>query len=458
MDEMYRCQTSVSYLKKVKRLFLCERKKTMENDQMFKRTVQPVLDVNERPKAGQWAFLSLQHLFAMFGATVLVPFLTGLPVSSALLASGIGTLFYILITKGKIPAYLGSSFAFITPIITGLSTNSLGDMLVALFMSGVMYVIIGIAIKLSGINWLMHLLPPVVVGPVIMVIGLSLAPTAVNMVMFENAGDMKGYNLSYIAVAGITLLVTLIVQGFAKGFFSLIPVLIGIVVGYITAIMFGIVDFKPVEKAAWFQFPDIYLPFADYHPSIHLGLITIMLPIVFVTVSEHIGHQMVINKIVGRNFFEDPGLHRSIIGDGVSTMFSSIIGGPPSTTYGENIGVLAITKIYSIYVIGGAAVFAIMLGFVGKFTALISSIPTPVMGGVSILLFGTIAASGLRMLVESQVDFAQNRNLVIASVILVIGIGNMMLNLSDLGVKLTIEGMALSATAGILLNLLLPKR
>ncbi|MBF1992704.1 uracil permease [Staphylococcus schleiferi] len=430
----------------------------MENDQMFKRTVQPVLDVNERPKAGQWAFLSLQHLFAMFGATVLVPFLTGLPVSSALLASGIGTLFYILITKGKIPAYLGSSFAFITPIITGLSTNSLGDMLVALFMSGVMYVIIGIAIKLSGINWLMHLLPPVVVGPVIMVIGLSLAPTAVNMVMFENAGDMKGYNLSYIAVAGITLLVTLIVQGFAKGFFSLIPVLIGIVVGYITAIMFGIVDFKPVEKAAWFQFPDIYLPFADYHPSIHLGLITIMLPIVFVTVSEHIGHQMVINKIVGRNFFEDPGLHRSIIGDGVSTMFSSIVGGPPSTTYGENIGVLAITKIYSIYVIGGAAVFAIMLGFVGKFTALISSIPTPVMGGVSILLFGTIAASGLRMLVESQVDFAQNRNLVIASVILVIGIGNMMLNLSDLGVKLTIEGMALSATAGILLNLLLPKR
>ncbi len=430
----------------------------MENDQMFKRTVQPVLDVNERPKAGQWAFLSLQHLFAMFGATVLVPFLTGLPVSSALLASGIGTLFYILITKGKIPAYLGSSFAFITPIITGLSTNSLGDMLVALFMSGVMYVIIGIAIKLSGINWLMHLLPPVVVGPVIMVIGLSLAPTAVNMAMFENAGDMKGYNLSYIAVAGITLLVTLIIQGFAKGFFSLIPVLIGIVVGYITAIIFGIVDFKPVEKAAWFQFPDIYLPFADYHPSIHLGLITIMLPIVFVTVSEHIGHQMVINKIVGRNFFEDPGLHRSIIGDGVSTMFSSIIGGPPSTTYGENIGVLAITKIYSIYVIGGAAVFAIMLGFVGKFTALISSIPTPVMGGVSILLFGTIAASGLRMLVESQVVFAQNRNLVIASVILVIGIGNMMLNLSDLGVKLTIEGMALSATAGILLNLLLPKR
>ncbi|MCO4328209.1 uracil-xanthine permease family protein [Staphylococcus hyicus] len=430
----------------------------MQNEEMFKRTVQPVLDVHEKPKPAQWAFLSIQHLFAMFGATVLVPFLTGLPVSSALLASGVGTLLYILITKGKIPAYLGSSFAFITPIITGLSTNSLGDMLVALFMSGVMYVLIGIAIKISGTNWLMHILPPVVVGPVIMVIGLSLAPTAVNMAMFENAGEMKGYNLTYVTVAAITLFVTLIVQGFAKGFFSLIPVLIGIIVGYIAAISFGIVDFTKVQDASWLQFPDIYIPFADYHPSIHLGLIAVMLPIVFVTVSEHIGHQMVINKIVGRNFFEDPGLHRSIIGDGVSTMFSSIIGGPPSTTYGENIGVLAITKIYSIYVIAGAAVIAIMLGFVGKFTALISSIPTPVMGGVSILLFGTIAASGLRMIVESHVDFAQNRNLVIASVILVIGIGNMMLNLSDLGVKLTIEGMALSATAGIILNLLLPKR
>ncbi|PTJ88845.1 uracil permease [Staphylococcus hyicus] len=430
----------------------------MQNEEMFKRTVQPVLDVHEKPKPAQWACLSIQHLFAMFGATVLVPFFTGLPVSSALLASGVGTLLYILITKGKIPAYLGSSFAFITPIITGLSTNSLGDMLVALFMSGVMYVLIGIAIKISGTNWLMHILPPVVVGPVIMVIGLSLAPTAVNMAMFENAGEMKGYNLTYVAVAAITLFVTLIVQGFAKGFFSLIPVLIGIIVGYIAAISFGIVDFTKVQDASWLQFPDIYIPFADYHPSIHLGLIAVMLPIVFVTVSEHIGHQMVINKIVGRNFFEDPGLHRSIIGDGVSTMFSSIIGGPPSTTYGENIGVLAITKIYSIYVIAGAAVIAIMLGFVGKFTALISSIPTPVMGGVSILLFGTIAASGLRMIVESHVDFAQNRNLVIASVILVIGIGNMMLNLSDLGVKLTIEGMALSATAGIILNLLLPKR
>ena len=277
--------------------------------------------------------------------------LTHLPISAALLASGIGTLLYILITKAKIPAYLGSSFAFITPIITGLSTHSLGDMLVALFMSGLMYVIIGIFIKLSGTHWLMHLLPPVVVGPVIMVIGLSLAPTAVNMAMFENSAEMKGYNLSYLIVALITLAVTIIVQGFFKGFLSLIPVLIGIIVGYIVSIFMGIVKFAPIAQAKWIDFPHIYLPFKDYTPSFHLGLILVMIPVVFVTVSEHIGHQMVINKIVGRNFFENPGLDKSIIGDGVSTMFASMIGGPPSTTYGENIGVLAITKIYSIYVI-----------------------------------------------------------------------------------------------------------
>ncbi|MBP3034097.1 uracil permease [Staphylococcus warneri] len=426
----------------------------MENEQMFERTVQPVLDVKDKPKPAQWAFLSLQHLFAMFGSTVLVPFLTGLPISAALLASGIGTLLYILITKAKIPAYLGSSFAFITPIITGLSTHSLGDMLVALFMSGLMYVIIGILIRFSGTGWLMHLLPPVVVGPVIMVIGLSLAPTAVNMAMYENSADMKGYNLSYLLVALITLIVTIVVQGFL----SLIPVLIGIIVGYIVSIFMGLVKFAPIAKAKWLAFPDIYLPFKDYVPSFHLGLVLVMIPVVFVTVSEHIGHQMVINKIVGKNFFKDPGLDKSIIGDGVSTMVASIIGGPPSTTYGENIGVLAITKIYSIYVIGGAAVIAIVLAFIGKFTALISSIPTPVMGGVSILLFGIIAASGLRMIVESNVDFANNRNLVIASVILVVGIGNLLINLKGIGVNLQLEGMALSALSGIILNLILPKK
>ena len=224
-----------------------------------------------------------------------------------------------------------------------------------------------------------------------------------------------------------------------------------------TEIVLGVVDLRGIKKAKWFQLPDVHVPCVSYTPSIDWMLVLIMLPIVFVTVSEHIGHQVVINKIVGRNFFKDPGLHRSLIGDGVSTMLASIIGGPPSTTYGENIGVLAITRIYSIWVIGGAAVLAVILGFVGKFTALVSSIPTPVMGGVSILLFGIIASSGLRMLVESKVDFGDKRNLVIASVILVLGIGKAHLDFSVGQINLNIEGMALAALAGILLNAILPE-
>lgn len=429
----------------------------MTNEEIYERTVEPILDVHEKPKASEWLLLSSQHLFAMFGATVLVPFLTGLPVSAALIASGLGTLLYILITKGKIPAYLGSSFAFITPIIVGLKTHSLGEMLMALFMSGLMYVIIGIVIKFVGVNWLLRLLPPVVVGPVIMVIGLGLAPVAVNMAMYTNSGTMEGYSIKYLFIAFVTLVTVIIFSVLVRGFLSIIPVLIGIIVGYITAIVLGVVDLSDIQKAKWFQLPDVHVPFVSYTPSIDWMLVLIMLPIVFVTVSEHIGHQVVINKIVGRNFFKDPGLHRSLIGDGVSTMLASIIGGPPSTTYGENIGVLAITRIYSIWVIGGAAMLAVILGFVGKFTALVSSIPTPVMGGVSILLFGIIASSGLRMLVESKVDFGDKRNLVIASVILVLGIGKAHLDFSIGQINLNIEGMALAALAGILLNVILPE-
>lgn len=429
----------------------------MTNEEIYERTVEPILDVHEKPKASQWLLLSSQHLFAMFGATVLVPFLTGLPVSSALIASGLGTLLYILITKGKIPAYLGSSFAFITPIIVGLKTHSLGEMLMALFMSGLMYVLIGILIKFIGVNWLLKLLPPVVVGPVIMVIGLGLAPVAVNMAMYTNSGTMEGYSIKYLFIAFVTLVTVIIFSVLVRGFLSIIPVLLGIIAGYVTALFLGVVDLSGIQKAKWFQLPDVHVPFVSYTPSIDWMLILIMLPIVFVTVSEHIGHQVVINKIVGRNFFKDPGLHRSLIGDGVSTMLASIIGGPPSTTYGENIGVLAITRIYSIWVIGGAAVLALILGFVGKFTALVSSIPTPVMGGVSILLFGIIASSGLRMLVESKVDFGDKRNLVIASVILVLGIGKAHLDLSVGQINLNIEGMALAALAGILLNAILPE-
>ena len=427
-------------------------------DEIFKRSVEPELDVHDRPKFFQGLLLSSQHLFAMFGATVLVPFLTGLPVSAALIASGIGTLLYILITKGQIPAYLGSSFAFILPITIALGANSLGEVLTALFFSGVLYVVIGLAIRLAGTGWIIALLPPIVVGPVIMVIGLGLAPVAVDMAMYTDSGNQEGYSMTYITVALITLAITILASIFLKGVLGLIPILIGIIGGYISALMFGIVDLELIKSTGWFVLPDLYIPYQDYTPAMNIGLFMVMLPIVFVTISEHIGHQMVINKIVGRNFFKKPGLHRSIIGDGVATMFASTIGGPPTTTYGENIGVLAITRIFSVWVIGGAAVLAVILGFVGKFTAVVQSIPSTVMGGVSILLFGIIASSGLRMLVDAKIDFDNKRNLVIASVILVIGIGKAHLDFTIGNIPFNLEGMALAAVAGIILNLILPKR
>lgn len=427
-------------------------------DEIFKRSVEPELDVHDRPKFFQGLLLSSQHLFAMFGATVLVPFLTGLPVSAALIASGIGTLLYILITKGQIPAYLGSSFAFILPITIALGANSLGEVLTALFFSGVLYVVIGLVIRLAGTGWIIALLPPIVVGPVIMVIGLGLAPVAVDMAMYTDSGNQEGYSMTYITVALITLAITILASIFLKGVLGLIPILIGIIGGYISALMFGIVDLEMIKSTGWFVLPDLYIPYQDYTPAMNIGLFMVMLPIVFVTISEHIGHQMVINKIVGRNFFKKPGLHRSIIGDGVATMFASTIGGPPTTTYGENIGVLAITRIFSVWVIGGAAILAVILGFVGKFTAVVQSIPSPVMGGVSILLFGIIASSGLRMLVDAKIDFDNKRNLVIASVILVIGIGKAHLDFTIGNIPFNLEGMALAAVAGIILNLILPKR
>lgn len=427
-------------------------------DEIYQRTVEPELDVHDRPKFFQGLLLSSQHLFAMFGATVLVPFLTGLPVSAALIASGIGTLLYILITKGQIPAYLGSSFAFILPITIALGANSLGEVLTALFFSGILYVLIGLVIKLAGTGWIISLLPPIVVGPVIMVIGLGLAPVAVDMAMYTDSGNQEGYSMTYITVALITLTITILASIFLRGVLGLIPILIGIVGGYITALMFGIVDLEAIKSTSWLAMPDLYIPYQDYTPAMNLGLFMVMLPIVFVTISEHIGHQMVINKIVGRDFFKKPGLHRSIIGDGVATMFASAIGGPPTTTYGENIGVLAITRIFSIWVIGGAAVLAVILGFVGKFTAVVQSIPSPVMGGVSILLFGIIAASGLRMLVDAKINFDNKRNLVIASVILVIGIGKAHLDFTIGNIPFNLEGMALAAVAGIILNLILPKK
>lgn len=411
---------------------------------------KPILDINDVPNKLQWVTLSLQHLFAMFGATILVPYLVGLSPAIALLSSGLATLAFLIITKWQVPAYLGSSFAFIAPIIAAKAAGGPGAAMIGSFMAGLVYGIVALVIKKAGYRWIMNLLPPIVVGPVIIVIGLALAGTAVDMAMNNPAGE---YSLLHFSVALVTLIATIIFNIYAKGMLSLIPILAGIVAGYIYALAVGIVDFSLVREASWFEMPDFIIPFVDYDVMVTLDLALLMVPVAIVTLSEHIGHQLVLSKIVGRDYIKNPGLHRSILGDGVGTMISALIGGPPKTTYGENIGVLAMTKVYSVYVVAGAAVIAIIFGFVGKVTALISSIPTPVMGGVSILLFGIIASSGLRMLVDSKIDFGNNRNLVISSVILVIGIGGAFIKVTE---GFQIQGMALAAIIGILLNLILP--
>jgi uracil permease len=411
---------------------------------------KPILDVNDVPKPGQWLTLSLQHLFAMFGATILVPYLVGLSPSLALISSGLGTLAFLFLTKMKVPAYLGSSFAYIAPIIAAKSAGGPGAAMLGTFIAGLVYVIVALVIKMAGHRWIMKLLPPVVVGPVIIVIGLALSGTAVGMAMNNAAGK---YSLLHFSVALVTLAATIIFSIYLRGMLSIIPILAGIVIGYIYALIVGIVDFQPVLKAHWFEMPQFIIPFVSYKVKFSWDIVLLMAPVAVVTISEHIGHQLVLSKVIGRDYIKDPGLHRSILGDGTATLISSLIGGPPKTTYGENIGVLAITRVYSVYVIAGAAIFAIVFGFIGKITALIHSIPTPVMGGVSILLFGIIASSGLRMLVDSKIDFGDKRNLVISSVILVIGIGGAFIKVSD---KFQIQGMALAAIFGVLLNLILP--
>lgn len=417
---------------------------------------KPVLDIHEVPSKPKWLILSLQHLFAMFGATILVPLLVGLSPAVALVSSGLGTLAYLLITKGQIPAYLGSSFAFIVPIVLATEIGGPGAAMIGSFMAGLAYGIVALLIKQLGHQWIMKLLPPVVVGPIIIVIGLGLAGVAVDMAMYENPGAPEAeliYSVKHLLVAMATLAITIGAIIFLKGVFSLIPILIGIVSGYLIAYFAGLVDLTPVKEASWIQVPDFIIPFVSYTPSFNASIFFIMVPVAIVTLSEHIGHQMVLSKVVGRPFIQKPGLHRSILGDGVATMLASLLGGPPNTTYGENIGVLAITRVFSVFVIGGAAVIAITFGFVGKIAALISTVPSAVMGGVSILLFGIIASSGLRMLIDNKVDFNIKRNLIIAAVITVIGIGGAFIKVDSF----QIPAMAMAAIIGVVLNLVLPQ-
>ncbi len=410
----------------------------------------------DKPPMGQWIPLSVQHVFAMFGATILVPILTGLSPSTALFTAGTGTLIYILITGAKVPAFLGSSFAFIPALVAISSAYGVPYAMGGAVVSGLFYMLVAYIIKRSGHNWLNKALPPVVIGSVIVVIGLNLAPTAMGMAMYDGSGE---YSLYFLLIATVTLSLTIIANIFGKGFFSIIPILIGLFGGYFFALAIGLIfpqyaliDFAAVKEAAWFGLPSFTLPKFNIVAAITFIMVSLA------TICEHLGDTLTISKVVGQDFYKDPGLHRTIAGDGIATLWASLWGGPPNTTYGENIGVLALTRVYSVYVTGGAAVVAIFLSFFPKFGALIQTIPNPVLGGISMLLFGTIASSGLRTLVDAGVNYEDKRNLTISSVILVIGIGGGMLSFAmGENLEFTLAGVALATLIGILLNIFLPK-
>lgn len=417
-------------------------------------TVDLLLDVDQRPSAGKGILLSFQHVFAMFGATILVPLILGMPVSVALFASGVGTLIYMISTGFKVPVYLGSSFAFITAMSLAMKEMG-GDVSAAqtgVILTGLVYVLVAAGVRFAGTKWIDKLLPPIIIGPMIIVIGLGLAGSAVT-----NAGLVADGNWKNALVAVVTFLIAAFINTKGKGFLRIIPFLFAIIGGYLFALTLGLVDFTPVLKANWFEIPGFYLPFntggAFKEYTLYFGPETIaILPIAIVTISEHIGDHTVLGQICGRQFLKEPGLHRTLLGDGIATSVSAFLGGPANTTYGENTGVIGMTRIASVSVIRNAAFIAIALSFLGKFTALISTIPNAVLGGMSILLYGVIASNGLKVLIKERVDFAQMRNLIIASAMLVLGLGGAILKLGPV----TLSGTALSAMTGIILNLILP--
>lgn len=416
-------------------------------------------DIDEMPPLKTSIVLAIQHLFAMFGATILVPILVNstagkevLTIPVALVTSGIGTLIYILCTKGKSPVYLGSSFAFIVPIAAAYLKSGIAGAMTGIMTVGIIYILVALVIKAVGKEWLEKLLPPVVIGPMIMIIGLGLAPSAIGQI-----GITEGATLEWkgIVVALVSFLVTAIVMTKAKGFFKIIPFLVGIITGYIVAACLGIIDFQPVANASWFSIPKFKILFKDYQLDFR-ALITIA-PIALVTLCEHIGDHTSLSNIIGKDLIKDPGLDKTLLGDGIATFVAGFLGGPANTTYGENTAVVGMTKVASVKVLKMAAVFAIIIGFLGKFTALVSAIPNPVLGGVSLLLYGFIAINGLKVLIKNQVDFEKSKNIIVASSMLVLGLGGAAISFITKDFSLTISGMSLSAIVGILLNSFLPE-
>ena len=398
-----------------------------------------IIQVDEKVPVKLLIPLSIQHMFAMFGASVLVPFVLGINPAIVLFMNGLGTLLFILITKGRAPAYLGSSFAFLAP--AGVVISKWGyDYALGCFVAvGFCGCVLALIIYKFGSEWINVVLPPAAMGPVVALIGLELAGTAAS-----NAGLKDEVLLpANIIVFLVTLLTAVIGSVVFRGFLSVIPILIAIIAGYVASLACGIVDFSEVAAAPLFALPNFQTP------KFNMQAIAIVLPVLLVITSEHIGHQIVTSKIVGRDLLKDPGLHRSLFADNFSTMLSGFIGSVPTTTYGENIGVMAMTKVYSVYVIGGAAVLSIICSFIGKMTTLISTIPGPVIGGISFLLYGMIGASGIRILVDAQVDYGKSRNQAMTAVVFVTGLSGISVQLGS--IQLT--GMVLACVVGMIMGL-----
>lgn len=409
---------------------------------------QRIIQVGEKVPLLQGFPLSLQHLFAMFGASILVPTLFKIDPAIVLLMNGIGTLIYLVLCQGKAPAFLGSSFAFISPVLVVLGADqslwgaNYSYVLGGFIASGLIFSAVALIIGKFGSDWIKVVLPPATMGPIVALIGLELAGVATGM-----AGIMPGADGSYamdaIIVSMVTLLVVALGSVVFRGFLAVIPVLIGIIVGYVVALAMGMVDFTLISQAPALSLPTFYVPKFD------INTILVIIPASLVVISEHIGHLVVTGNIIGRDLTKDPGLHRSLLGDGISTTLSGFFGSVPVTTYGENIGVMAITRVYSVWVIGGAAILSIGLAFIGKMSAFIQSIPTPVMGGVCILLFGVIAASGIRMLVETKVDYSKPSNLILTAIVFIVGLSGAAINIGTVQLK----GMALGTVVGMGLSL-----
>ncbi|MEJ2641725.1 MAG: uracil-xanthine permease family protein [Desulfosarcinaceae bacterium] len=395
------------------------------------------------------SLVGAQMLFVAFGALVLVPLLTGLDPNVALFTAGGGTLLFQFITKRQVPIFLASSFAFIAPIIYGVKTWGIPGTLCGLVAAGGFYIVLSLLIKIKGSAILEQFLPPVVVGPVIMVIGLILAPVAVHMALGKT-GDGAAVLVpqgTALAISMITLLATILVSLMSKGIFRLIPILIGIAVGYLVSIPFGLIDLSPVANASWFAMPGFVMP------EFNMEAILFIVPVAIAPAIEHFGDILAIGSVTGRDYLKSPGIHRTMMGDGVATAFASFLGGPPNTTYSEVTGAVALTRVYNPGIMTWAAIFAILMAFIGKVGALLQTVPVPVMGGIMLLLFGAITVVGLNTLVRAGEDLTEARNLTIVALILVFGIGGMAFPIG----KFTLGGIGLAGITGVILNLVLPR-